>query len=131
MNKNLIAILLIFTIPLCAYWFMDRYKSADAIPITETTNPQIIKFSSPMCYECQELEKIFEEIYPQYSKKIELKKINVTSNDKVTKQLINEYQVTLVPTTVFKDKRNNTIRRIEGSIQPKILDNYIKELLDE
>lgn len=127
MNKNVIAVLLIFLVPLAVYWGLTRDKSFATLPGIASSGPEIVKFSSPMCYECQELEKIFEEVYPAYSNKVSLKKIDVTKKDKETNQLINEYQVKLVPTCVFKDANGNVIRKTEGSIQPKILENYIKE----
>lgn len=130
MNKNIITVLLIFMVPVIAYWTLTKDKSVAVIPSIATTGPEIIKFSSPMCYECQELEKIFEEVYPNYSNKITLKKIDVTDRDKNTNKLINDYNVKLVPTCVFKDKNGNVIRITEGSIQPKILENYMKEQLN-
>lgn len=84
-----------------------------------------------MCYECQELEKIFDEVYPGYANKISLRKIDVTQKDNETKELIREYQVKLVPTTVFKDSDGHVIRRTEGAIQPRILENYFKEIIHE
>ena len=129
MNKNIFIALLIFLIPLCAYWGLTQDKSMLSLPSVASQGPEIIKFSSPMCYECQELEKIFEEVYPNYSNKIELKKIDVTK--KSSSNIIKEYNVKLVPTSIFKDNKGNTLRRIEGSIQPKILENYIKEAINE
>lgn len=130
MNKNIIAVLLIFLIPVAAYWMVTKDKSVTVLPTSAVTGPEIIKFSSPMCYECQELEKIFEEVYPNYSNRVSLRKVDVTSQDNITRQLIREYDVNLVPTCVFKDKDGNTIRKTEGSIQPKILENYMKEQLN-
>ena len=130
MNKNIITILLIMLVPLCAYWGLTRDKSFTALPGIASNGPEIIKFSSPMCYECQELEKVFKEVYPNYSDKVSLKKIDVTQKDKTTRELINIYNVQLVPTCVFKDGSGNVIRTTEGSIQPKILENYIKEQIN-
>jgi thiol:disulfide interchange protein len=83
-----------------------------------------------MCYECQELEKVFDEIYPKYSNKVPLKKIDVTKKDSETQKLIKQYNVQLVPTCIFKDGEGNLMRRTEGLIQPKILENYIKEQIN-
>ena len=116
--------------PLCIYWGLTRDKSVTIQPSVALTGPEIIKFSSPMCYECQELEKIFNEVYPGYANKISLRKIDVTKNDKNTKQLIKEYEVKLVPTCIFKNDEGKAIRKTEGNIQPKILENYMKELLN-
>lgn len=127
MNKNVIIILLIFLLPLAVYFGLTRNKLT-ALPSIAAEGAQVIKFSSPMCYECQELEKVFEEVFPKYNREITLKKIDVTQKDKTTKELIRQYEVKLVPTTVFKDKEGNVKRRIEGTLQPKILENYLEEL---
>lgn len=132
MNKNIISILLIFLVPVCLYWGLTKDKSFSTLPGQAFNgSPEIIKFSSPMCYECQELEKIFNEVYPNYSDKVSLKKINVTERDKNIQNLIKEYKITLVPTCIFKNKKGDIIRKTEGSIQPRILENYIKELINE
>jgi len=130
MNRNIIAVLLILFVPICAYWGLTRDKSFTALPSIASHGAEIIKFSSPMCYECQELEKIFEEVFPNYSDKVSLKKVDVTQKDKNTKELIREHNIKLVPTCVFKDANGKVIRITEGSIQPKILENYIKEQIN-
>ena len=130
MNRNIVIVLLIFIVPLAVYWGLTRDKSLGTLPGIAFAGPEIIKFSSPMCYECQELEKIFEEVYPAYSGKVSLRKINVTQQDKDTKQLIKDYQVNLVPSCIFKNAEGKVIRRTEGSMQPKILENYIKEQIN-
>ena len=72
-----------------------------------------------------------EEVFPKYNDKINLRKIDVTKRDKNIQALIKEYNVTLVPTTVFKNQDGRVTRRIEGSMQPKILENYMVELINE
>lgn len=130
MNRNIITILLIMLVPICAYWGLTRDKSFTALPGIASSGAEIIKFSSPMCYECQELEKIFEEVFPNYSNKVSLKKVDVSKRDKTTQELIRIYNVKLVPTCIFKDENGDVIRTTEGMIQPKILENYIKEQLN-
>ena len=126
MNRNIIIILLIFLVPLVAYFGLSRDKLTTP-PSFASSGPEVIKFASPMCYECQELEKVFEEVFPKYNK---LKQINVTQKDNETKTLIKTYEVKLVPTTVFKDANGKTLRRIEGTMQPQVLENYLKELIN-
>ena len=125
MNKNVIVILLILLVPIFAYWTLTRDNTLATLPTIAFSGPEIIKFSSPMCYECQEMEKIFDDVFPEYASKITLRKVDVTSRDKETRKLIREYKIRLVPTCVFKDKDGNVIRTVEGEIQPKILENYI------
>ena len=129
MNKNIIIILLIFLVPLAVYFGLTRDKLTTP-PSIAAGGAEVIKFASPMCYECQELEKVFEEVFPAYNKDITLRKIDVTQKDKQTKSLIQEHGVKLVPTTIFKDNDGNIRRRIEGSMQPQVLENYLKELIN-
>lgn len=131
MNRNIITVLLIFLVPVCVYWGLTKDKAMAKLPGLDLQGPKIVKFSSPMCYECQELEKIFDEVYPNYASKIILQKVDVTGRDSDTKVLIRKYQVKLVPTCVFIDNKGDVIRQTEGSIQPKILENYMKEIIDE
>ena len=130
MNKNLIIVLMIFLLPLGIYWGLAHDKKVAVLPTVAVSGPEIIKFSSPMCYECQELEEIFKEVYPGYANKISLRKIDVTSSDKAVKQMIKDYDVKLVPTCIFKDKNGSIIRKTEGNIQSRILENYMKEQLN-
>ena len=129
MKRNWIIIGLIFIVPLCAYWSLTR-NELTAPPSVAAEGDTIIKFASPMCYECQELEKVFDEVFPKYSKDISVKKVDVTKRDKNCETLIKEYEVKLVPTTVFKNQDGRITRRIEGSMQPEILENYLKELIN-
>ncbi len=129
MNKNIVIILLIFLVPLAVYFGLTRDKLTTP-PSIAAGGAEVIKFASPMCYECQELEKVFEEVFPAYNKDITLRKIDVTQKDKQTKSLIQEHGVKLVPTTIFKDNDGNIRRRIEGSMQPQVLENYLKELIN-
>ena len=62
MNRNFVVILLIFLVPLAIYWGLTKDKGVTVPPSIAVSGPEIIKFSSPMCYECQELEKIFKEV---------------------------------------------------------------------
>lgn len=130
MNRNIVIILMIFLVPLALYWGLTRDKSLATLPTIAFTGAEIIKFASPMCYECQELEKVFDEVYPEFANKVSLRKIDVTNKDKGTKQMIKEYDVKLVPTCIFRNNDGQTVRRTEGMIQPRILENYIKELIN-
>jgi len=130
MNKNVIIILAIFIVPLAVYFGLTRDKLTTPPSIAASGSPEVIKFASPMCYECQELEKVFEEVFPSYADKVNLKKIDVTKNDSETKAMIKEHSVKLVPTTVFKDSEGNIKYRIEGSMPAQTLENYLREIIN-
>lgn len=130
MNKNIIIAAIIFFVPLALYFGLTREDMAP-LPASALTGDEIIKFSSPMCYECQELEKIMNEVFPKYNDKINLKIIDVSKKDNDSIALIKEYGVTLVPTTIFKNQDGKITRRLEGSVQPEVLESYITELINE
>lgn len=130
MNKNILIVLLIIFVPLVVYYAFTKDKSITT-PTVAADNAQIIKFSSPMCYECQQLEKVFNEVFPQYTNKIVLKKIDVTQKNSYTKSMISKYNVNLVPTTVLLNKAGNVVSRLEGTMEPQVLENHLKELINE
>ena len=129
MNKNAIWILLIFLVPIAVYYGLTRdVSSRQAVAVT---GDEIIKFSSPMCYESNELEKVMAEVFPKYENKIVLNKVDVTQKDSNVKALIKEYNVTLVPTTVFKNQDGKITKRVEGTMKPEVLEGYMVELINE
>ena len=54
MNKNILTIIVIFLIPLALYFGLTKDKFATPQSVA-ATGAEILKFSSHMCYECQEL----------------------------------------------------------------------------
>ena len=130
MNKNVLWILAIIIVPIAVYFGLTRDKLSP-MPAIASTGDEIIKFSSPMCWECQELEKVMNKVCPAYSEKVTLRKIDVSGSDKNSKALIKEYNVTLVPTTVFKNQDGRITKRVEGNMKPEELEKYIAELINE
>ncbi len=130
MNKNIIWISLIFVVPLAVYYGLTR-ESISTQPAAALTGDEIIKFASPMCYECNQLEQVIEEVFPKYENRVTLSKIDVTKKDKKVRELIREYNVTLVPTTVFKNQDGRITKRIEGTMKPEVFESYTEELINE
>ena len=129
MKKNLIIVLFIFLVPLIAYFGLssaDRSNiaSADA----KTTKPQIVKFTSVMCLDCQTMNKIMKEIYPKYKENIELTEINVQDNNPNNDSWIKKYNVTLVPTIILINSNGDQVKRIEGAIEKDQMDKYLQDL---
>lgn len=129
MNRNVVIILLIFLVPLAVYFGLTRDKLSTP-PSIAAGGPEVIKFASPMCYECQQLEKVFEQVFPAYQNDVNLRKIDVTQGDATTKSMIKKHGVKLVPTTIFKDSKGNIKQRVEGSMQPEVLENHLKEIIN-
>ena len=115
MNKNVIIILAIFIVPLAVYFGLTRDKLT-TLPSIASQGAEIVKFSSPMCYECQELEKIFDEVFPKYSNKISLKKVDVTqkNNHLLLRNRHPCRQTALLP--AGKDAQPREYGRIQGTV---------------
>ena len=136
MKKNIIIIALVFLVPLIAFWVLNNSNTTTAktnqeIPPAEEViigKPQVLKFTSTMCLDCQTMNKLFKEVYPKYQDKIVLTEISVQDGKAFTNEQIKKYNITLVPTMIFLDSNNNQVQRIEGAIEKEVLENYLKEL---
>ena len=127
MNKNFVIIALILIIPILS--FMALSKSNATTEITnDTQKPQIIKFTSTMCLDCQKMNKIIKEIFPKYENKIILTEIHVQDGTSFTNEEIKKHNVTLVPTIILIDSNGRQVKRIEGAIDKSEMEKYLKGL---
>ena len=72
MKKTLIIAALIFVLPLVVYRVMLNSRPA----VSETAEasvgmPKVIKFSSPMCSDCQKLAETLDEIDDEYDDRVD------------------------------------------------------------
>ena len=126
MKKNLIIISLIFAVPLLAYWGLKTSHPTDAK--STSGQPQVIKFASDMCIDCQKMSKVFKELKPKYGDRIAFMDINVQDSNPGTKNMIKKYNVSLVPTIILLDSSGKQVRRLEDAVPLEEMDNYLKEL---
>jgi len=134
--RNWIIILLILTMPLGLYAYLDAKAQSDMmcklIGTQEVKVPKakIIKFSSPMCSECKEAQAELDKAMKNYKDSVLVEEINVIQNvgkgTKYNKAAIKKFKVTLVPTLVFINKEGQTVRKYEGAMKA----DEIKEVLD-
>lgn len=127
MRKNLVIISLIFALPLFAYWALTMSNSTIA-KTTATGKPQVIKFTSSMCLDCQTMNKVFKEIFPKYEGKIIMTEVQVQDQNSFNQEQIKKYNVTLVPTIILLNSNGQQVKRIEGEIPKATMDNYLKGL---
>lgn len=127
MKKNAIIITLIFAIPLMAYWALTASNSTTAKTV-ETGKPQVIKFTSAMCLDCQTMNKIFKEIFPKYEGKITLTEIQVQDQSSFNQEQIKKYNVTLVPTIILLNSQGKQVKRLEGEVPKEQMDSYLQGL---
>ena len=140
MKRNIIIVALVLIVPLVAFWVLNNTNSTTAqtnpeIPHTKPVDnevavekPQILKFTSTMCLDCQTMNKLFKEVFPKYQDKIVLTEISVQDGKAFTNEQIKKYNITLVPTMIFLNSENKQVQRIEGAIEKEVLENYLKEL---
>ena len=130
MKKNLIIVLLILLVPVFSYMLLT--KTTATVVQTDTTEvlgkPQVLKFTSSMCLDCQKMSKIFTEIFPKYQNTIILTEIPVQDGSSFTNSQIEKYNVNLVPTIILIDSEGKVVKRIEGAIEKSEMDNYLKGL---
>lgn len=129
MKKNLIIVLLVFIVPLVAYFVLNKTSNSQiAVADDATAKPQIIKFTSAMCLDCQEMNKIIKEIFPKYQDRMVLIEIPVQDGKAFTEEQIKKYNVTLVPTIILIDSNGNQVKRIEGAIPKEEMESCLEGL---
>ena len=128
MKKNLITVLLILLVPIVGYMALTKSTATTAKTYDTSGKPQVIKFTSSMCLDCQKMTKIFNEIFPKYEGTIVLTEIPVQDGSSFTNSQIEKYNVTLVPTIILIDSNGNQVKRIEGAIEKEEMDNHLKGL---
>ncbi len=128
MKKNLIVVLLVLLVPIVMYMVLTKSTATTAQTTNVSGKPQVLKFTSTMCLDCQKMSKIFKEIFPKYSETIVLTEIPVQDGSSFSNSQIEKYNVTLVPTIILIDSNGNMVRRIEGAIEQEEMDNHLKGL---
>lgn len=136
MKKNIITILLIFTIPFVAYWALAKHADSVSAKNTATTQtsentkgkPEVLKFTSTMCRDCQTMNAIFKEIFPKYEQKIVLIEIPVQNKSSFNNAQMKKYNVELVPTIILINSQGKIVERIEGAIPKADMDKKLENL---
>ncbi len=127
MNKNIVILLLVFILPLFAYFMLSKTNQG-SVSVANTNRPQLIKFTSNMCGECKRVEPVVNNVMEKYQDTIQYIVIPVQVDNRYNQEMIAKYRVTLVPTIILRDKNQKVVKRIEGYVDEKTLDNYLKGL---
>jgi thiol:disulfide interchange protein DsbD len=126
-KKTILTILAVIILPVLAFWGVSFSKESSAIA-QSGNKPQVIKFSSTMCLECKQVEKIFKEILPKYQDKIEYTSVIVDSRKDMNHNLIKKHKVQLVPTVVMMNSDGEECKRFEGAVSKEKYEQAIKGL---
>lgn len=127
MNKNILILLLIFIVPLFAYFTLSKANNSN-VSIAETNRPKLIKFTSDMCGECKRVEPVVNNVMTKYQDSVQYIVIPVQVRNKYNVDMMTKYNVTLVPTIIILDKNQKIIQRIEGYVAYDTLDKYLREI---
>lgn len=127
MNKNIIILLLVFILPLFAYFTLSKANKGN-ISVAETGSPQLIKFTSDMCGECKRVEPVVNKVMIKYQDSVQYVVIPVQVRNKYNVDMMTKYNITLVPTIILLDKNRKVVHRIEGYVAPDTLDNYLRDI---
>ena len=128
MKKNFLVILLILFVPMIAYFALSKTQAKENKIVDINKRPQIIKFTSTMCLDCQKMNKIFKEIFPKYENKVVLTEIHVQDGKSFTGEQIEKYKVTLVPTIILINSDGKIVKRIEGAIEQDEMEQCLEGL---
>jgi len=134
--RNWIVVLLIFIMPLGLYAYLDARAQNNAMCSLESEKnakrAKIIKFSSPMCSECQEVALEMKKAMKDYKGSVVVEEVNVIDNGgkgtDYTKSQIKKYKIKLVPTLVFVDKEGNVIHKQEGTMSHDEIISLLSEM---
>ncbi|OGI19881.1 MAG: hypothetical protein A2287_01840 [Candidatus Melainabacteria bacterium RIFOXYA12_FULL_32_12] len=131
--KNFLVITLIIIVPVILYYAFKSGSVDNPINIAQaftSKKPVVLDFSSELCLECKELDKVLKPAIEKYNDKIVFEKIPINSNNPDYEKLIEEHGVNVVPTLVFIDKKGKTIQITEGSLTKEELERYLNKLID-
>lgn len=131
--KNFIIITLILVIPVFLYYAFKSGSAENPINIAQafaTKKPVVLDFSSELCLECKELDKVLKPAMEKYDTKVVFQKIPINSNNPEYEKLIEKHGVNVVPTLVFINKKGETIQIIEGSLSKEELEGYLNKLIN-
>lgn len=126
-KKSIITILAIIVLPMLAFWGLTLNRSTSIV--AEAVNkPQIIKFTSTMCSECKEMEKVMQEVMPKYKDSIVYSEVVVDSRDDMKNSMIKKHKVVMVPTVIMLNSDGSQYMRVETTIPAEEMDSYIQGL---
>lgn len=132
-KSSLFIILLIFALPVLLYFVTRSPKEiSSAAALAEAANkPKVLHFSQVMCSECRKLEGIMTPVETEYKNKVVFVDIDVADRNAETEALMQKYNVRVVPTLVFIDKKGKVVKRTEGAMPKEELEGYLDNISDE
>ncbi|MFH1387666.1 MAG: thioredoxin family protein [bacterium] len=86
--------------------------------------PVIVKLGADWCPPCKEMKPILNELAEELKKKVIVLDLDIGKNE----ELAREFKITLIPTTIFYDKKGEPIFVKTGFINKDQIIEKLKEL---
>ena len=125
---SLLTIIMILVLPVTVYSLLKSPTNMNTAVMAATQKPVVLEFSAPLCSECLKLQKVLDEVEPQYKKQVVFHKINTSSCSRDEAKEMKKYNIRVVPTMVFLDKNGKFVTKTEGSMNKEKLVEYLDKL---
>lgn len=129
-KSSLLVILLVFALPVLLYYVIKAPKeSISSAALAQAVNqPKLLHFSQTMCSECKKLEGYYGQIKQEYQEKVVFVDIDVADGKPETNALMQKYNVRVVPTLVFINKKGQVVKVTEGAIPKEEIERYLDSI---
>jgi thiol-disulfide isomerase/thioredoxin len=84
----------------------------------------IAKFGLDICVGCIEANNILKSLMPEYGEKIYFSKVDLLADREAEKK----YNIKMMPTIIFFDKKGKEFYRIEGTVTKKAIKDKIDSI---
>lgn len=95
----------------------------------DSNHPTVIDFYASWCNPCKEMDKVLEKARQEYGEKITILKVDV--DDPKNDQIIDQYEVSPIPTVVFLNADGEVVTYSVGYSGPNNVNTGIKKILPE
>lgn len=92
-------------------------KVSAAVQIAQAkqkSQPAWLLFHSKTCASCIEMQKVFDQLEPEFRDKVYF--INIDVDDPSEAKILQEYDIQYIPTTYFLDKQGNRVFNYVGVV---------------
>ncbi len=127
-KSSIITILVIFILPVALYFFFKTPSESNVSIASPVNKPQVLQFSSQMCYDCKRVEKEIAPLRQEFASQVVFRKYNASTRTEAINRMISQYDINVVPTLIFLDKNGALVRKTEGYLTRDQIRIYLKEL---
>ncbi|WNF38406.1 thioredoxin domain-containing protein [Bacillaceae bacterium IKA-2] len=127
-RKRAISLVLILVAVAAILIFKDKGTPNDESSALDVTGDTVLLFSANACPSCIEMKKRVNQLESEYEETISFLTVNVNSRD--NQELIQKFNVRMIPTTVFIDKNGKEVKNQVGLLPLDYIRNEIDNMVD-